>query len=120
MSDSLRPHELYSPWNSPGQNAGAYALVTVNCYLLFFHILCIFMLPGGFYFSPELLSAIASLMKSFSLLKPSSNVTPSYILLPHFFLGKMNLFPRVPWKFVHVELLETLRIEFYSICSFQI
>ena len=20
--DSLRPHELYSPWNSPGQNAG--------------------------------------------------------------------------------------------------
>ena len=23
MSDSLRPHELYSPWNSPGQNPGA-------------------------------------------------------------------------------------------------
>ena len=22
MSDSLRPHGLYSPWNSPGQNAG--------------------------------------------------------------------------------------------------
>ena len=22
MSDSLRPHRLYSPWNSPGQNAG--------------------------------------------------------------------------------------------------
>ena len=22
MSDSLRPHELYSPWNSPGQNTG--------------------------------------------------------------------------------------------------
>ena len=22
MSDSLPPHELYSPWNSPGQNAG--------------------------------------------------------------------------------------------------
>ena len=22
VSDSLRPHELYSPWNSPGQNAG--------------------------------------------------------------------------------------------------
>ena len=22
MSDSLRPHELYSPWNSPGQNIG--------------------------------------------------------------------------------------------------
>ena len=21
-SDSLRPHGLYSPWNSPGQNAG--------------------------------------------------------------------------------------------------
>ena len=23
MSDSLQPHELYSPWNSPGQNTGA-------------------------------------------------------------------------------------------------
>ena len=23
MSDSLRPHGLYSPWNSPGQNTGA-------------------------------------------------------------------------------------------------
>ena len=22
MSDSLRPHVLYSPWNSPGQNTG--------------------------------------------------------------------------------------------------
>ena len=22
MSDSLRPHGLYSPWNSPGQNIG--------------------------------------------------------------------------------------------------
>ena len=22
VSDSLQPHELYSPWNSPGQNAG--------------------------------------------------------------------------------------------------
>ena len=22
MSDSLRPHEQYSPWNSPGQNTG--------------------------------------------------------------------------------------------------
>ena len=22
VSNSLRPHELYSPWNSPGQNAG--------------------------------------------------------------------------------------------------
>ena len=22
VSDSLRPHRLYSPWNSPGQNAG--------------------------------------------------------------------------------------------------
>jgi len=22
MSDSLQPHELYSPWNSPGQNTG--------------------------------------------------------------------------------------------------
>ena len=22
MSDSLRPHRLYSPWNSPGQNTG--------------------------------------------------------------------------------------------------
>ena len=26
MSDSLRPHELYSPWNSPGQNTGAGSL----------------------------------------------------------------------------------------------
>ena len=22
VSDSLRPHRLYSPWNSPGQNTG--------------------------------------------------------------------------------------------------
>ena len=22
MSDSLRPHRVYSPWNSPGQNTG--------------------------------------------------------------------------------------------------
>ena len=26
MSDSLRPHGLYSPWNSPGQNTGASSL----------------------------------------------------------------------------------------------
>ena len=26
MSDSLRPHGLYSPWNSPGQNAGMSSL----------------------------------------------------------------------------------------------
>ena len=26
MSDSLRPHELYNPWNSPGQNAGECSL----------------------------------------------------------------------------------------------
>ena len=26
MSDSLQPHELYSPWNSPGQNTRAGSL----------------------------------------------------------------------------------------------
>ena len=26
MSDSLRPHGLYSPWNSPGQNTGVSTL----------------------------------------------------------------------------------------------
>ena len=26
VSDSLRPHGLYSPWNSPGQNAAADSL----------------------------------------------------------------------------------------------
>ena len=26
MSDSLRPHGLYSPWNSPGQNTGVNSL----------------------------------------------------------------------------------------------
>ena len=26
MSDSLRPHGLYSPWNSPGQNTGVHSL----------------------------------------------------------------------------------------------
>ena len=26
MSDSLRPHGLYSPWNSPGQNTAAGSL----------------------------------------------------------------------------------------------
>ena len=26
MSDSLRPHGLYSPWNSPGQNSGVGSL----------------------------------------------------------------------------------------------
>jgi len=26
VSDSLRPHGLYSPWNSPGQNTGMYIL----------------------------------------------------------------------------------------------
>ena len=25
MSDSLRPHGLYSPWNSPGQDTGVVA-----------------------------------------------------------------------------------------------
>ena len=25
MSDSLQPHGLYSPWNSPGQNTGVYS-----------------------------------------------------------------------------------------------
>ena len=26
MSDSLRPHGLYSPWNSPGQSTGVGSL----------------------------------------------------------------------------------------------
>ena len=26
MSESLRPHGLYSPWNSPGQNTGVGSL----------------------------------------------------------------------------------------------
>ena len=26
VSDSLRPHSLYSPWNSPGQNNGVVSL----------------------------------------------------------------------------------------------
>ena len=26
VSDSLRPHRLYSPWNSPGQNTGVGSL----------------------------------------------------------------------------------------------
>ena len=26
MSDSFRPHELYSPWNSPGQSTGVGSL----------------------------------------------------------------------------------------------
>ena len=26
MSNSLQPHELYSPWNSPGQNSGVGSL----------------------------------------------------------------------------------------------
>ena len=26
VSDSLRPHGLYSPWNSPGQNTGVGSL----------------------------------------------------------------------------------------------
>ena len=26
VSNSLRPHELYSPWNSPGQNTGVGSL----------------------------------------------------------------------------------------------
>ena len=26
VSDSLRPHGLYSPWNSPGQNTGVSSL----------------------------------------------------------------------------------------------
>ena len=26
MSASLRPHELYNPWNSPGQNTGVGSL----------------------------------------------------------------------------------------------
>ena len=26
MSDCLRPHGLYSPWNSPGQNTGVSSL----------------------------------------------------------------------------------------------
>ena len=26
MSDSLRPHRLYSPWDSPGQNTGVGSL----------------------------------------------------------------------------------------------
>ena len=26
VSDSLQPHELYSPWNSPGQNTGVGSL----------------------------------------------------------------------------------------------
>ena len=31
MSDSLRPHGLYSPWNSPGQNTGVgTASITLN------------------------------------------------------------------------------------------
>ena len=31
MSDSLRPHGLYSPWNSPGQNTGVGSLFLLQC-----------------------------------------------------------------------------------------
>ena len=27
MSDSLQPHELYGPWNTPGQNTGVGSLL---------------------------------------------------------------------------------------------
>ena len=30
MSDSLRPHGLYSPWNSPGQNTGVGSLSLIQ------------------------------------------------------------------------------------------
>ena len=30
VSDSLRPHEPYSPWNSPGQNTGACSLTLLQ------------------------------------------------------------------------------------------
>ena len=30
MSDSLRPHGLYSPWNSPGQNTGVDSLLLLQ------------------------------------------------------------------------------------------
>ena len=33
MSDSLRPHGLYSPWNSPGQNTGVGRLSLLQCIL---------------------------------------------------------------------------------------
>ena len=37
VSDSLQPHGLYSPWNSPGQNTGVgsrYLLQGISRYLL--------------------------------------------------------------------------------------
>ena len=30
VSDSLRPHGLYSPWNSPGQNTGVGSLLLLQ------------------------------------------------------------------------------------------
>ena len=46
MSDSLQPHGLYSPWNSPGQNTG------VGSYSLFLGIFPTQGLnPGGFFTS---------------------------------------------------------------------
>ena len=30
VSDSLRPHGLYSPWNFPGQNSGVSSLSLVH------------------------------------------------------------------------------------------
>ena len=33
LSDSLRPHGLYSPWNSPGQNTGVFLSLLQERYI---------------------------------------------------------------------------------------
>lgn len=85
-----------------------YALVTLNCYLLFLNILYISMLPLGHYLCPKFLSTTASLMKSFSFLRPNSNVTSPFISHPYFFfLGRMNLL--LFWVPVEICTYGTLR-----------
>ena len=51
MSDSLRPHGLYSPWNSPGQNTGVGSLSLLQGIFPTQNQTQLFCIAGGFFTS---------------------------------------------------------------------
>ena len=103
MSESLRPHGLYSPWNSPGQNTGVGRLSLLQG---------IIPTQGSKVLSVQSLSHVQlfvipwtaacqvslSITKSWSLLKLKSieSVMPSnYLILSHPLLFLPSVFPSI-------------------------
>ena len=78
VSDSLRPHGVYSPWNSPGQNTGVGSLPLLQG---------IFPTQGSLYWSSEQLTVKFSFFNQSSKQLKSLSAAQTKILNPECLLN---------------------------------